>query len=197
MRWDFTGDDHDLNGIYYSPTQAGLWGPSGVNNLFNPGSLPGDPNPSYIARSHAYSPWNVSPQPNLGIAWSPQFTEGILGKLTGGGKTVFRAGYSLRRYTEQYQSFWQYASNFGAFFYQNYQTQGSSTPSLGFFQSGTVHYDQYVNNPSTLPPFLVTPPSYSAQITEVSQAWQSAFQGMNPLLRSLTFNRGTSASSAN
>lgn len=180
MRWDFTGDDHDLNGIYYSPTGPGLWGPSGLNNLFNPGSLPGDPNPAYIARSHAYSPWNVSPQPNLGIAWSPQFTEGILGKLTGGGKTVFRAGYSLRRYTEQYQSFWQYASNFGSFFYQNYQTQGNSSPGPGLYQAGTVHYDQYVNNPSSIPPFLVTPTSYSAQISEVSGAWQSAFQGMNP-----------------
>jgi hypothetical protein len=180
MRWDFTGDDHDLNGIYFSPTQAGLWGPSGVNNLFNPGSLPGDPNPSYIARSHAYSPWNVSPQPNLGIAWSPQFTEGFLGKLTGGGKTVFRAGYSLRRYTEQYQSYWQYASNFGSFFYQNYQTQGESFVAPGDFQAGTLHFNQYVNNRSSVPPFLVTPSSYSAQISEASQAWQSPFQGMNP-----------------
>jgi len=180
LRWDFTGDDHDLNALYYSPTQAGLWGPSGVNNLFNPGSLPGDPNPSYIARSHAYSPWNVSPQPNLGIAWSPQFTEGFLGKLIGGGKTVFRAGYSLRRYTEQYQSYWQYASNFGSFFYQNYQTQGASFVAPGNFQAGTVHFDQYVNNRSSIPPFLVTPSSYSAQISEASQAWQSPFQGMNP-----------------
>jgi Carboxypeptidase regulatory-like domain len=180
LRWDFTGDDHDLNSIYYSPTQAGLWGPSGLNNLFNPGSLPGDPNPSYIARGHAYSPWNVSPQPNIGIAWSPQFTEGFLGKLTGGGKTVFRAGYSLRRYTEQYQSYWQYASNFGSFFYQNYQTQGESFVAPGDFQAGTVHFNQYVTDRSSIPAFLVTPASYSAQISEASQAWQSPFQGMNP-----------------
>jgi hypothetical protein len=180
LRWDFTGDDHDLNGIYYSPTQAGLWGPSGPNNLFNPGSLPGDPNPSYIARGHAYSPWNVSPQPNLGIAWSPQFTEGFLGKLTGGGKTVFRAGYSLRRYTEQYQSYWQYASNFGSFFYQNYQTQGAAFVAPGNFQAGSVHFNQYLTDRSSIPPFLVTPSSYSAQISEASQAWQSPFQGMNP-----------------
>jgi hypothetical protein len=180
MRWDFTGDDHDLNSIYYSPTQAGLWGPTGVNNLFEPGVLTGDPNPPYIARSHAYSPWNVSPQPNLGIAWSPQFTEGFLGKLTGGGRTVFRAGYSLRRYTEQYQSYWQYASNYGEFFYQNYQTQGESFVAPGDFQAGTLHFNQYVTDRSSIPPFLVTPTSYSAQISEASQAWQSNFQGMNP-----------------
>lgn len=180
LRWDFTGDDHDLNGIYYSPTLAGLWGPSGQNNLFQPGASSGDPNPAYIARSHAYNPWNVSPQPSLGIAWSPQATEGIWGKLIGGGKTVLRTGYSLRRFTEQYQSFWQYASNFGSFFYQNYQTQGNPTAAPGFFVAGTVHYDQYLNNPSSLPPFLVTPSSYSAQISEASQAWQSPFQGMNP-----------------
>ena len=180
LRWDFTGDDHDLNDLYYSPTQAGLWGPSGPNNLFNPGSLPGDPNPAYIARGHAYSSWNVSPEPNLGIAWSPQITDGFLGKLLGGGKTVFRGGYALRRYTEQYQSFWQYASNFGSFFYQNYQTQGAPFTALGDYQAGTVHFDQYVNDKSSLPPFLVTPTSYSAQISEASQAWQSPFQGMNP-----------------
>lgn len=180
LRWDFTGDDHDLNSLYYSPTQAGLWGPSGLNNLFNPGVLSGDPNPAYIARSHAYAPWNLSPQPNLGIAWSPQITDGFLGKLLGGGKTVFRAGYALRRYTEQYQSFWQYASNNGSFFYQNYQTQGASFSALGDYQAGTVHFDQYINNKSSIPPFLVTPTSYSAQISEASQAWQSPFQGMNP-----------------
>jgi Carboxypeptidase regulatory-like domain len=180
LRWDFTGDDHDLNSLYYSPTQAGLWGPSGINNLFNPGSLPGEQNPAYIARGHAYNPWNVSPQPNIGIAWSPQFTEGILGKLTGGGKTVLRAGYSLRRYTEQYQSYWQYASNFGSFFYQNFQTQGESFVAPGDFQAGSLHFNQYVTAPNSIPPFLVTPPSYSAQISEASQAWQSPFQGMNP-----------------
>jgi hypothetical protein len=102
--------------------------------------------------------------------------------LTGGGKTVFRGGYGLRRYTEQYQSFWQYASNFGSFFYQNFQTQGASFTAPGDYQAGSVHFDQYLNNPSSIPAFLVTPLSYSAQISEASQAWsgQGAFQGLNP-----------------
>ncbi len=69
---------------------------------------------------------------------------------------MFRAGYSLRRYTEQYQSFWQYASNFGSFFYQNYQTQRESFVAPGDFQAGTLHFNQYVKNRSSIPPFKTT-----------------------------------------
>lgn len=183
LRWDFTGDDHDLNGIYFSPNQAGIFGPSGLNNLFNPGSLLGDPDPSYIARDHAYSPWNVSPQPTVGIAWSPQSTEGWLGKLTGGGKTVLRTGYSLRRYTEQYQSFWIYASNYGSFFYQNYQTQGAApgTTGAGYYPAGSVSFSNYLSgNGPPQSQYFISPTSYSAQLSESSEAWQASLGGMNP-----------------
>lgn len=179
LRWDFTGDDHDLNGIYYSPTTAGLWGPSGLNNAFKPGTLSGDADPAFIARGHAYAPWKKSPQPNIGVAWTPQVSEGWLGKLLGGSDTVIRAGYSLRRYTPQFQDFWTYASNYGAFFYQNYQLEAAGTNATGFYQAGTEHYANYLNG--TFPTdYLVSPSSYSAQLTEASQAWQSSLMGMDP-----------------
>jgi len=183
LRWDFTGDDHDLQNLYYSPPVAGLFGVSGYNNLFNPGSELGNPSDlNYVGRGHAYAPWNVSPQPNVGIAWSPQFTEGILGKLAGGGKTVVRAGYSLRRYTEQYQSFWSYASNFGAFFFQSYSMSGvpSGVSGLGTYPAGSVTVNDFAtgNYPSN---FFLSPPSFSAQISEASQAFVgSGLNGMNP-----------------
>ena len=50
LRWDFTGPDHDLTGGYHNADPAAMFGPSGVNNLFNPGSLNGDMNPQ-IARA--------------------------------------------------------------------------------------------------------------------------------------------------
>jgi len=179
LRWDLTGDDHDLNGIYYSPTTTGLWGPSGVNNEFKPGTFTGDADPSYYARGHAYAPWKKSPQPNIGVAWTPQVSEGWLGKLLGGTDTVLRAGYSVRRYTPQYQDFWQYASNYGAFFYQNYSMSAANAPSTGYYQSGTEHYADYLGG--TFPTNdLISPSSYSAQLTEASQFEQASILGMDP-----------------
>jgi hypothetical protein len=179
LRWDFTGDDHDLNGVYYSPTAAGVWGPSGMNNQFKPGSFQGEADPSYYVHSHAYAPWNRSPQPNLGIAWTPMVSEGVLGKLLGGSDTVFRAGYSIHRYTPQYQDFWTYASDYGSFFYQNYSLNASNAAAQGYYVGGSEHYADYLAGsfPSN---YLISPTSYSAQVTEASQAWNAGILAMDP-----------------
>jgi Carboxypeptidase regulatory-like domain len=180
LRWDFTGDDHDLGSIYYSPTSAGLWGPTGVNNAFNPGSFQGQADPSYIAREHAYSPWNVSPQPNVGFAWSPTGKSGgFLDKLLGASATVIRGGFSLRRYTPQYQDYWSYASDYGALFYQNFSLQAANAPSTGFYTAGTEHLANFLNG--TFPTnYLVNPLSYQSTFTEASQFEESGLEGMNP-----------------
>jgi hypothetical protein len=65
LRWDFTGDDYDLNGAYHNVSKTELYGPSGEGNLFKPGTLTGTMNPVIAARAHAYNSWNVSPQPSL------------------------------------------------------------------------------------------------------------------------------------
>jgi hypothetical protein len=54
--------------------------------------VPGDPGiPSTLAHTH-YD----NPAPRLGVAYSPGFTDGILGKIFGGpGKTSFRAAYGI------------------------------------------------------------------------------------------------------
>ena len=85
-----------------------------TGNLFQPGNLPGDFNPQIAVSPHAYSGWYVAPQPSIGLAWTPGFKDGILGKITGEGKTVIRAGYSLRRFTEPQQYFWNQATDYGA-----------------------------------------------------------------------------------
>jgi hypothetical protein len=197
LRWDFTGDNHDLNGLYFSPDPAGIFGVSGLNNLFSPcaGGTCSAYNPNdltYAARVHPYHPWNVSPQPNVGIAWSPQFTEGLLGKLTGGGKTVLRAGYSLRRFTTDYQSFYNFASG-GQFYYQNYAIQGGNVKAAanGFFPAGSLSLSNYqagtlqVSYPATCgqTPYFVSPCTYTPQITEASQAFQAGIQGVDPNIK--------------
>lgn len=138
LRWDFTGDDHDLKNAYESAGLDGVYGPSGAGNEFKPGTLTGNLDPLLRASGHQYNPWNVSPQPQVGIAWTPNYTEGFLGRLTGGGQTVVRAGFSLRNYTEPYQFFWDSATDYGAFFYQNNQILDTlGTPAPGQFNPGT------------------------------------------------------------
>jgi hypothetical protein len=180
LRWDFTGDDHDLNSVYYSPNVAGVWGPSGYDNQFNPGSFQGEADPSYYTHSHAYAPWKVSPQPNIGFAWTPLVSEGILGKLVGGSDTVIRGGYSLRRYTPQYQDFWSYASDYGSFFYQNYSESAANSSAVGLYPGGSQHYANYLAG-SFPTNDLITPLSYSSTVTEASQALTGApIVAMNP-----------------
>ena len=179
LRWDFTGDDHDLTSAYHSPDLVGLWGPSGVGNIFKPGTLTSDPNglnPVYVARSHVYNPWNVSPQPAVGVSWNPNYSEGLKGELFGEGKTVIRAGASLRHYTEPYQFFWNAASNYGFAFYQNFSLSPSTTPGLGNFTPGSLALGD------SLPPYFVTPTSYSDLIPESSQTFFGYWSGVNGMM---------------
>jgi len=188
MRWDFTGDDHDLTGAYHSADPVGIWGPSGVNNIFKPGSLTTDPNglnPVYNARVHVYNPWNVSPQPSIGIAWNPSYTEGLKGRLVGAGKTVIRAGFSLRRFTEPYQFFWNSASNSGYAFYQAFNlspvTPGGALPPAGGYYAGS-----YALGDPQPAQFLLSPPAYQAVIPESNETffgYWTGVNGINPNIR--------------
>jgi Carboxypeptidase regulatory-like domain len=128
LRWDFTSADKDLSNLYHSASTAAIWGPSGVNNLFNPGSLQGDMNPQIAQIGQAYNNWNVAPQPAIGIAWNPKSDSGFLGKLMGGEKTVIRAGYSLRKFTEPQQYVWNQASDFASFYYQSFFLNANCPP---------------------------------------------------------------------
>lgn len=140
LRWDFTGDDHDLKQAYHGITNIGaIYGPSGVGNLFMPGVLNGDPTGGVIAaQEHQYKSWNVSPQPQVGLAWNPQFSQGFLGKLAGGGNTVIRAGFGIRRFTEPYQYFWDAAADQAFGFLQQFNIAPSTTVGTGNFTPGTL-----------------------------------------------------------
>lgn len=141
LRWDFTGDDHDLTNAYQGITNnADLFGPSGAGNLFKPGVLTGPANGGIIApQGHQYNPWNVSPQPELGFAWTPNTPDNWIGKLLGGsGNTVIRAGYSIRRFTEPYQYFWDTAADYAYGYLQQFNIQPSTISGTGFYAPGTL-----------------------------------------------------------
>jgi len=183
LRWDFTGDDHDLTGAYHGITSvADVWGPSGVGNLFMPGVLNGNPIGGHLTASeHQYNPWNVSPQPQVGIAWSPQFSEGFLGKLTGNGNMVVRAGIGKRNFIEPYQYFWDDAADRGNFFLQHVSLDPSGNPNgqVGLYQSGSLSLDPSMLSYSTAPfgtgalAFNPVPVTYEKSVTEAEFALQS------------------------
>jgi hypothetical protein len=176
LRWDFTGDDHDLKNAYESVGLDGVWGPSGAGNEFKPGVLTGNQNPLFVASGHQYKPWNVSPQPQIGIAWSPSFTDGFMGKLTAQGQTVVRAGFAFRNYTEPYQFFWDAATDYGAFFYQNNQLVDSLTPtSAGQFKPGTISLP--INSTGFPPiPYQNLTPSYTTTYPEAGLTFVYPYQ---------------------
>jgi hypothetical protein len=171
LRWDFTGDDHDLKNAYESVGLDGVWGPSGAGNEFKPGVLTGNQDPLFVARGHQYNSWNVSPQPQIGFAWSPAFTDGFMGKLTAQGQTVVRAGFAFRKYTEPYQFFWDAATDYGAFFYQNNQLVDSLTPtSAGQFKPGSLLLGQ------PFPPYQNLTPNYTTTYPEAGLTFVYPYQ---------------------
>jgi hypothetical protein len=180
LRWDFTGDNHDLTGAYHSVSPTGIFGPSGVNNLFNPGSLQGDMDPQITAMPHAYNPWNVTPQPAIGFAWNPKLdSESPLGKLFGDGKTVIRGGFNLRRFTEPYQYFWDAASDYAAFFYQTFYLNANNTGAPGTFAPGSLSLGD------SLPPYGLAPATYQKSESLADFTFNNAVgtNGINPNIK--------------
>ncbi len=176
LRWDFTGDNHDLTSAYHSADEVSIYGPSGPGNLFKPGVLTGDPNPVLRARVHAYDPWNVSPQPALGIAWNPNYTDGLKGKLFGAGNTVIRVGASLRKITPPYQYFWNSASNMGYAFYQTYSLTPSLAGGTGTYMPGSLALGD------TLPAFWLSPSEYRDLIPQSEETFYGYWGGVNGML---------------
>ena len=162
LRWDFTRADRDLTNLYHSVTTSSMFGPSGVWNLFNPGSFKGDPNPSVIQISQAYQNWNVSPQPAIGIAWNP--SNNGFGRRLGGDKTVIRAGFSLRKLTEPQQYVWNQATDYQAYYYQIFALNANATGQPGTFVPGTLSMDNFTpgGDPTTAfgIPYIRSPQTY-------------------------------------
>jgi len=175
LRWDYTGDNYDKTGAYHSAGPNGVFGPSGVNNLFNPGSLLGEADPSISVNPHAYKPWHRSPQPQVGFAWNPDVESGPFAKLMGGHSTVIRGGFGLKKYTEPYQFYWDAASDYGSFFYQYFHAYPAASTSPGYFQAGSLELGD------SMPAYGLSPAAYTTSEHESALAFQGfPMDGMDP-----------------
>src|SRR5271169_6488313 len=127
------GDDHDLEARYHGTNEAQIYGPSMPGQSFSPGTLSSNLDPAYVASSHQYPSYNVTPQPTIGLAWNPSRDQGALSKLLGGSSTVVRAGFDIKRFTEPYQYFWNNAANYGKAFFQYFDLVPVSGGGVGTF----------------------------------------------------------------
>jgi hypothetical protein len=170
LRWDFTAADKDLSNLYHSASPAAIFGPSGINNLFNPGSFTTNPNglnPMLVQNANPYNAWNKAIQPALGFAWNPSFDSGVLSKLTGGNKTVIRAGFSLRTETEPQQYVWNQATDGASFYYQSFALAANQTGATGTFAPGSLSIGNFNPSASTVTsqfgiPYALAPKAYQA-----------------------------------
>ncbi|HYK88672.1 MAG TPA: TonB-dependent receptor, partial [Acidobacteriota bacterium] len=103
LRWEWEGVPYETQGLAIQPTNgiAGLYGISGVGNLFNPGSLKGTAPTSLdfvngkTGKKLYNNDWN-NLAPFFGIAYQPQFQSGPLRWIFGGERqSSIRAGYSI------------------------------------------------------------------------------------------------------
>ena len=183
MRWDFTTATHDVSSAYHSSTQANVWGPTAVSDLFKPGVLAGVANPVLALNPNPYHGWFKSPQPQIGLAWNPRIDDdGFLKKLLGGNSTVIRAGFGLRNFTEPYQFFWDEASDYGSFFYQFFNLTANTSGQPGTFAPGSLSIGD------ALPAFALSPATFQASAPQSQFTWVGGsngtpVSGMDPNIR--------------
>ncbi len=98
LRWEVQGPFQSLNNTLSQVSYAGLFGESGENNLFKPGTLAGSPTQftAFTNGSKAYNTDYGNFAPSVGFTYSPSWKNGILHTLAGEpGQTVFRGGFSM------------------------------------------------------------------------------------------------------
>jgi hypothetical protein len=85
------------NDTFAAVSYAGLFGESGADNLFKPGTLTGGHSAYTLfgKGSRAYNPTGIF-LPSFGFTYSPNFTKGMLHRVLGdSGQTVLRGGFSM------------------------------------------------------------------------------------------------------
>lgn len=109
LRWDYQGAPYDTLNDSFSLVNGlnDIWGVSGVNNLFKPGTLSGSIPQLQLNNGKSWYNTDMSNfAPSLGLAWQPEIKMPLLQKiLPGGGKTVLRAGYSISYTREGFNNF--------------------------------------------------------------------------------------------
>src|SRR6266542_443377 len=180
LRWEAQGPMHDVKGITASPDLASLYGPS--VSLFTPGILSGNNNPTVEVGRVPYNTDWVNLAPNFGFAWNPNKTEGFLGKLLGGSRTVVRGSYSMIVYDEGTQFF---AANLGP----NAGKQINAAPVVPGQPQPQVSLPAFytlsniVANPLSASSFAFTTTDYKTVINQADQTFTRNINGFDPTLR--------------
>ncbi len=115
VRWDKENPPVNLDGVYTRPGYAGLFGVSGVGNLFAPGTLTGTaPSLALVpAGTPGYDVGKGWFSPQAGIAWQmPKSTIKPLAWLIGS-NSVLRAGYGISTLREDAGTFGVWGNNSG------------------------------------------------------------------------------------
>jgi hypothetical protein len=176
LRWEVQGPMNDVKNLAAAPDIASLFGPS--TKLFTPGALSGNNNPTVqVGRVPYGTDWKNLP-PNVGFAWNPTRTEGKLGKILGGNRTVIRGSYSIIVYDEGTQFF---AQNLGP---NAGKTIGATTLIPG--QSSLPAFytlSNIVANPVTISSFTFPSDTYKPVINQADQTFARNINGFNPHLR--------------
>jgi len=117
VRWNRQNPPVNLNGVYTRPGYEGVWGASGVGNLFKPGVLAGqDPVYNSITKNETgFNARNSQFSPSLGIAWQLPDTGGPLSWIFGK-NSVIRAGYAINTIREDAATFAVWGGNQGRTF---------------------------------------------------------------------------------
>jgi hypothetical protein len=98
VRWELQLPFVPRNNAYSTAPFESIFGVSGVDHLFMPGTQTGS-QPQYVQYSQNTPAFNTSYRnvaPSVGIAWRPEKKGGLLGALMGAeGSTVIRAAYAV------------------------------------------------------------------------------------------------------
>lgn len=184
VRWQYDGPPQDKLNEYFllNTGYNGLYGVSGLNNLFKPGTLAGQV-PTFV-NDAGQSWWNKywkAFAPNVGFAWSPNIDQSWWKAVFGGaGKSVIRSSFSIAYDREGINNFLSVAG--GNPGYTGSQTSSganvaANSPSTGQFVAGSVLLSQ--NN---LADVLQTPSTFSSSFPLTAASGQSV-NSFNPNLR--------------
>jgi hypothetical protein len=98
LRYVLQNPFYPVNNSYTTLSTAGIWGTSGVGNLFMPGASGGAKSSygQFPQGTYAYNPDHNNFAPAVGVTWSPGEHSGMIGAILGQeGDTVLRAAGSV------------------------------------------------------------------------------------------------------
>jgi hypothetical protein len=151
LRYDMQLGLQNLDGLYTTVSQAGLYGVSGVGHLFDPGVLTGSvPTYQQTQPGQRLSPAIGAYDPTLGVAYKIKKQDNWLKWLTGNGESVIRAGAGISTIRE---GMGFYSGLFGANQGRSLSTSASpsTTPSIFTAGSALLRDGTYPTvNPATL-----------------------------------------------